>query len=338
MSGVDLLSKQTPRGSEFIWQRLKEIVLRPTSLVLLVMVVFLIVMGISLPSGIRSLLMEIMIFSIYGMAYDILFGFSNQFSYGQALFFGVGAYGVLLLALHLKADLWTAMLVAVMLSLVFAFVLGILAVRLSEAYFVVISVIFNMVFYLLALDWTWLTGGDDGLTFTVPPIPLGFASYSVYDPIVNYYFILFFVIATYLILKRIIDSPFGKILISIRENEERAEFLGYNVIRYKLIAYIISAMFTGLSGTLYAIRTRYASADYFSLIMSADPIIWTLIGGAGTLIGPIVGVVILRFLTYYISVWWRNYFILIGGLMILVLRVSPKGIVGYIASKIGVKF
>lgn len=318
-------------------RRLREVISKPTTLAFPLVVFLLILMGVTLPTDMRSLLIDIMIFSIFGMAYDMLFGFSNQFSYGQALFFGVGAYGVLLPILHVKVDLWTAMLIAVMLCLFFAFALGPLAVRLSEAYFVIITIIFNMIFYLLALDWTWLTGGDDGLSFTVPPIPLGFASYSVYNPIVNYYFTLFFLITTYLILKRIIDSPLGRILISIRENEERARFLGYNVIRYKLIAYIISALFTGLSGALYAIRTRYASADYFSIVLSAEPIIWTLIGGAGTLIGPIVGTAILTPLIYYIGVWWRHYLIIIGALMIIVLRVSPKGIIGYIASKIGVR-
>ena len=314
-------------------QRLRKVISKPTTLSLSIVVCLLALLGLILPTGMRSLLIDIMIFSIFAMAYDILFGFSNQFSYGQALFFGVGAYGVLLPILHMKVNLWTGMLIAEMLCLFFALALGSLAVRVSGAYFVIITIIFNMIFYLLALDWTWLTGGDDGLSFAVPPIPLGFASFSVYDPIVNYYFTFFFFIITYLILKRIIDSPLGRILVSIRENEERVRFLGYDVIRYKLIAYIISALFTGLSGALYAVRTRYASAEYFSLAISAEPIIWTLIGGAGTLIGPIIGAAIITSLIYYIGVWWKHYLIIIGTLMIILLRVSPKGIVGYIASK-----
>ena len=305
---------------------------------MLSLTLFLILIGPKLPPGVRSLLMEIMIFSIYAMAFDILFGFSNQFSFGQALFFGVGAYGVLLPVLRMGSDLWTAMVISLMLCLFLAISLGYLAVRLSQAYFVIITIIFNLIFFLLALDWTWLTGGDDGLTFTLPPLRLGFVSYSLYDPMVNYYFILSFLIFAYLLLRRIIGSPLGRILICIRENEGRARFLGYNVTRYKLIAYIISALAAGLSGALFAIRSRYASADYFSLVLSGEPVVWTLLGGAGTLVGPILGAAILTPFAYYVSAWWKHYLILVGVLLIVVLRVAPRGIVGYLAGKMGVRF
>jgi branched-chain amino acid transport system permease protein len=327
-------SKQNPKHGEGMSRRLKELVSKPTNLAFPLIILLLILMGVTAPLGVKSLLIEMMIFSIYALAFDILFGFSNQFSFGQALFFGVGAYGVLLPILHMNVNLWTAILTGLILCLVFAFALGPMAVRLSEDYFVIITIIFNMVFYLLALSWEWITGGDDGLSITVPPIPLGFASYSIYDPTVNYLFTLSFLVVAYLILKRITESPLGRILISIRENEERARFLGYDVIRYKLIAYIISALFTGLAGALYTIRLKYASAEFFSIVISIEPVLWTLIGGAGTLIGPILGVVILTLIIYYVGVWWRHYLILIGALLILILRVSPKGIIGYITSKI----
>ncbi len=305
-----------------------------TTLAALPLMLLLLVMGVALPADLRSLTIDIMIFSIYAMAFDLLFGISNQLSIGQAMFFGVGAYGVLLPALRMGVGLWAAMLMALTLCLTLALVLGPLAVRLSEAYFVIITIIFGMIFYFLAMSWTWLTGGSDGLTFEVPPITLGFISYSVYDPIANYYFTLTFFIIVYFILKRIMDSPLGMILVSIRESEERTKFLGYDVVRYKLTAYVISAIFTGLSGALYAIRCRYASAEYFSIFISVEPIIWTLIGGAGTLVGPIVGVALLTPIAYYISALWKHYLIIVGLIMVLIFRFSPKGIMGYIVSKI----
>jgi|Deesub1362A_J573_1020465.scaffolds.fasta_scaffold01356_6 branched-chain amino acid transport system permease protein len=304
-------------------------------LILYVLVlVILFSLGFTLPTDMRSLSIDIFIFAIYAMAYDILYGYTGQFSYGQAVFFGVAAYGLLLPVLHTNTNLWVSLTIALVITVVFGIVLGFLAVRLGGAYFVIITIIFNLTFYLIALDWIWLTGGDDGLTFRAPKIEFGVFSLSLYDPVVTYYFMLSFLLASYLILKRLISSPIGKVLIAIRENEERAQLIGYNVFRYKLLAYVVSALFTGLSGALYSLRTRYASADYFNIALSVQPIIWTLVGGAGTLTGPIVGVILINPLIYYIGVWWKHYLSIIGALMIFVVIYSPKGIVGNLINKI----
>lgn len=298
-----------------------------------VVVIALILIGPVLPPGLMSLVLEMMILSIFAMGYDILLGYTDQCSLGHSLFFGVGAYGIILSILHLNAGFWVALLIALALSFTFAFLEGLISVRLSEAYFVIITALFFSIFYLLALSMTWLTGGDDGLSVEIPPVSLGFASFSIYDPLVNFYLVLFFLIATYIILARIVSSPLGRVFISIRENQERARFLGYNVFRYKLAAFILSAVFAGLSGALYAIRLRYGNADFFSFMWSVNPIVWSLLGGMGTLIGPCIGVVIMSLFQYYVSAWWSQYLAIVGVLIIVVLRVSPKGIVGYIKSK-----
>ncbi len=293
----------------------------------------LISMGPVLPTGLMSLVLEMMILSIFAMGYDILLGYTEQCSLGHSLFFGVGAYGIVLSILHLDAGFWLALLIALALSFTFAFLEGLIVVRLSEAYFVIITAIFFSIFHLLALNMTWLTGGDDGLSVEIPPVSLGFATFSIYDRLVNFYLVLFFLIATYIILERIVSSPLGRVFISIRENEERARFLGYNVYRYKLAAFILSGVFAGMSGAFYAIRLRYGNADFFGFEWSIYPIVWSLLGGMGTLIGPCIGVVIMSLFQYYVSAWWSQYLIIVGVLIIIVLRVSPKGIVGYIKSK-----
>lgn len=125
----------------------------------------------------------------------------------------------------------------------------------------------------------------------------------------------------------------GKIFVSIRENEKRVQFLGYDVFRYKLMAFIVSGVFSALSGGLYAVTLRYGSADFFSFHWSIMPIVWCLIGGLGTLAGPWIGVIIMSLFQYYVSVWWTYYLILFGTIILLILRISRKGILGYVISR-----
>jgi branched-chain amino acid transport system permease protein len=274
-----------------------------------------------------------MIFSIFAMGYDISLGFTSQCSLGHSIFFGAGAYGAILAIMHLKAGLFVSLLAGVGSGFIFAVLVGIVCVRLSEAYFVIVTAIISAVFHLIAMDLTWLTGGDDGLSATIPPLSLGFVKLSLYQPLVNYYFVLFFLAASYFFLDRIIRAPLGRIFISIRENPKRTEFLGYNVLRYKLIAFVISAGLGGLSGALYALTLRYASADYFSFYWSVLPIVWCLVGGLGTLVGPWTGAALMSLFQYYVSAWFTYYLLLFGVLILIILKVSRKGIVGYILAR-----
>jgi len=290
------------------------------------------VLGFILPSGARSLVIQMMIFCIFAMGYDLSLGFTNQCSLGHSIFFGAGAYGTILSIMALKAGIVPSLLVGVAVGFVFAIILGLICVRLTEAYFVIVTAIIASVFHLLAMDMTWLTGGDDGLSITLPPIFLGFRSISFYKPITNYYFVLFFLALAYFVMNRILKAPLGKIFLSIRENERRAHFLGYNVFGYKLIAFVISGVFGALSGALYALTLRYASADYFSFYWSILPVVWCLVGGIGTLVGCWVGVILLSLFQYYVSAWFTHYLLIFGVLILIILRVSRKGLLGYALS------
>jgi branched-chain amino acid transport system permease protein len=293
----------------------------------------LVVLGFVLPRGARSLLVQVMILSIFAMGYDVSLGFTNQCSLGHSVLFGAGAYAILLPILHLKTGLLVSVLFCLGGGVAFSLVTGIIAVRLSEAYFVIVTAIFSAIFHLLAVDLTWLTGGDDGLSATLPALHLGFVKLSLYNPLVNYFFSLFFFVASYLVLRRIAHSPLGKIFFAIRENEKRAEYLGYHVTRYKLIAFVISGVFTALGGGLYALSLRYTTADFFSLYWSIIPIVWCLIGGLGTLIGPCLGVLLMSLFQYYVSAWWTYYLVIFGALILFILRVSKGGMVGYVMSR-----
>lgn len=306
---------------------------RANYLPLILLVASFALMGIVLPRGARTLVIHMMVFCIFAMGYDICLGFTDQCSLGHSVFFGAGAYGVILPIMHLNAGLMPALLLSLIIGLFFALIMGLISVRLSEAYFVIVTAIFSAVFHLLAMDMTWLTGGDDGLSPMMPTVSLGWVRFTIYNPYTNYYFVLAFLVLSYLFLNRIVNAPLGKIFISIRENEKRAHFLGYNVFRYRLVAFVISGMFTALSGALYALTLRYTSADFFSLYWSILPIVWCLIGGLGTLTGPWIGVIIMSLFQYYVSAWWTYYMILFGVLILFILRVSRKGILGYMMSR-----
>ncbi len=292
--------------------------------------IFLVVLGGVLPRGVRALLIQMMIFSIFAMGYDMSLGYTNQCSLGHSAFFGVGAYGVVLSMSLLKLGVLSSLGVAVLVGTAAAFLTGLVSVRLSEAYFVIVTALFSAIFHLLSLDMSWLTGGDDGLTISLPKIVIGPLHLSLYNPLVNYFFVLFFLTMSYGILKRMVHAPLGRVFIAIRENEKRTRFLGYNIFSYKLMAFVISGIFTALSGGLYALTLRYATTDFFSLYWSIIPIVWCLVGGLGSLVGPCIGVLFLSLFQYYVSAWWTHYLILFGVLILVILRVSRKGIVGYV--------
>jgi branched-chain amino acid transport system permease protein len=320
ISGPEVLEKMTERN-------------RSTTYLAFPFLLLLLVLGMVLPLGARSLVTHIMIFCILAMGYDVCFGLTNQCSLGHAVFFGGGAYGVVLSILHLKLGILSSLFFSLGAGFVLALIMGLICVRLSEAYFVIITAIFFAVFHLFAMDMTWLTGGDDGLSLNLPPISFGTVKFSLYHPVVNYYFVLIFLGISYLVLNRIARSPMGKIFVSIRENEKRLQFLGYNIFRYKLVAFIVSGIFSALSGGLYALTLRYGSADFFSFHWSIMPIVWCLIGGLGTLAGPWIGVVIMSLFQYYVSAWWTYYLILFGIIILLILRISRKGILGYLIGR-----
>jgi branched-chain amino acid transport system permease protein len=304
----------------------------PTAFALGSLIAFFL-LGFVLPKGATSLVIQIMIFAILAMAYDVALGFTNQCSLGHSVFFGGGAYGFLFGILYLKAGILPSLFCSVLFGFVLALATGYISVRLSESYFVIITAIFFAIFHLLAMDMTRVTGGDDGLTVTLPALSLGFAKISLYDQRTNYFFVLVFLCLSYWALNRMAHAPLGKVFISIRENEKRAVFLGYNIFRYKLIAYVISGTFAALSGGLYALTLRYASADFFSFSWAILPVVWCLIGGLGTLSGPWIGVVLMSVFQYYVSAWWTYYLILFGVIILIILRVSRKGILGYLVGR-----
>ncbi len=277
----------------------------------------------------KILVTQILIYSIFAMGFNILFGYTGELSFGHAIFFGLGATVVGLCAEHLSLGFLTSLVIATVVALGAAWLIGFFAIRVTGLYFAIITIIFSQIIYLATLNWKWIAGGDDGFTFRIPSWKLMGSTISFHNLQVAYYFALLFFILSFLIYKRIIDSPYGKVLKSIRENEDRASVIGYNVRRLKLTSFIISGGFGGLSGALYAaLVSHYTSANLFTIAVSGNPVIWTLVGGAGTIVGPVIGTGIMVLFIHFISTTIREYLMLIGILIIVVIVATPRGIMG----------
>ena len=278
--------------------------------------------------GVRTIILVTLIYGLYAMAYDILLGYSNQPSLGQGLFFGLGTYGVALPIIDHGSGVGVALLVAALAGGVVALVIGLVAVRLTDAFHVIFTALFASIAYMIANTLTPITGGSGGRTITLPPLNVGPWEISLYDPSATYLLAAVVVAAIYLLLDRLVASPVGQVWTAIRENPQRAANIGINVYRYRLAAFVLSGLLTAVAGGLYAVTLRFASSEFFSFTWSVLPFVWVLVGGIGTLIGPLLGAVIFAVFQFYVAQLWTHYLLILGVALLVLLRWSPKGVVG----------
>lgn len=276
-----------------------------------------------------DLFSEILIWSLLAASVNLLFGYVGLLSFGQALFFGLGMYGVAIGLEKLGLGFWSAFGFGVILATGMALIAGALAVRLTWHYFAIITVVFSLIFYFTALSWKPITGGDDGLSFAMPPmLEVGELTLSLTDPDVQYYFIVIVVGACYALMGCLLQSPLGRAFVTVRENDTRASLIGLNVYAIRLTAFVIAGFLAGVSGALFALYGRYASATYMFYHVSGEAVVWTIIGGAGTLLGPIVGTGLLIVLREELSSVWEHYLLLVGAVVILTVVFAPRGLGG----------
>lgn len=269
---------------------------------ILIVSVFFLVLPFITPY--KALASQMLIFAIFAMGYDIIFGYTGLLSFGHAAFFGLGAYGTGLSLIHLEVPALIGIFIGIIVSLLVAFPIAYLSIRRRGIYFAMVTLAFAQLIYFVAFKWRSLTGGDDGL-HGVPRPPLG--PINLNSEITLYYFILFFFLISVILGFRIVNSPFGRTLECLRENEQRARIIGYDPIRYKIMSFVISAFFAGLAGGLYALLQNFVPLYTLGLDTSGDIVLMTLIGGMGTLYGPIMGAMGLVFfkdlISSYIDIW-----------------------------------
>jgi branched-chain amino acid transport system permease protein len=293
-------------------------------------VIVLVTLPLILPPYYVGLAVKMMVFALFAMSLDLLLGYAGMPSLGHAAYFGMAAYTTGLLALKAGSSVWFALPAGIAMAALTSIVFGLLALRTRGSYFLMITLALSQVLWGIAFGWRSLTGGDDGL----PEVPRPNLSlpWSMSDNTPFYYFVLLFFVVGTMVLVRIVASPFGYVLRGIRESETRMLVLGYDVWRYKLVAFVVAAAFAGLAGCLYVYFNRFVSPDYVHVVRSAEVLLMVILGGAGTLIGPAVGAMLIVLLENLISTYTERWVTVLGIIYLLVALLAPNGIAGLIAS------
>jgi branched-chain amino acid transport system permease protein len=314
-----------------------------------VVLALLIVAPFALPEFWRRFLTEILIWGLLAMSSDILIGYTGMVSFGHSAFFGLGMYGAAAALLTTRPpSLWLALLYGLIAAAAVAAFVAYFSTRLRDIYFAITTLIFSQIFYVIIFTWTDVTGGENGLNFSRPALAIPGLFSLPFTTLTLYWFVLAVVTASYLALRRITRSPFGMVLQSIRENEARTRAIGYPVERYKIVAVMFSGLFAGLAGVLYAIQNRFAAPDFVFFVVSGETVIYNIMGGIGTLVGPIVGAAaflllregLSRLFPYLASVASEHgtplpglaefpYLIPLGVIFIAMVIFMPQGLLGF---------
>lgn len=277
-------------------------------------------------------LARIMVMAVYAMGYNLLFGYTGLLSLGHALFFASGMYGLGLAMEHLGASAAPAMLIGLITALVVSAVVGFLALRTSGVAFMIVTLMFAQAGYLTILLAGQYTRGDEGFVIKQADRALGTIDLSQSD---NRYFAALIIFGIcFLFIGWLVQTRFGKTLIAIRENQERARMLGYDVQRHKLVAIIISGTLSGAAGAAYALLFGYAGATFAMVEYSIYPLLWVLLGGAGTTIGPLIGTIFMTYLINITSEYTNAYMLLAGLVLILLTLFAPHGLAGVLRKKL----
>jgi len=269
---------------------------------------------------------DILIMSLFAVSLNLLLGYTGLVSFGQAAYFGIGAYTCALLMKKASVAFPIAFIASAFLGAVSALIIGYFCVRLTKIYFAMLTLAFAQIVWAVAFKWSSLTGGDTGLLGV--PFPLYLDS-----PVRFYYFTLVIVTASIYALWKIVNSPFGRLLVTIRENPERTEFIGVNVRRYQLTAFMIAGFFSGISGALFGVFNHSVFPDYIYWNRSAETLIMVILGGMYNFLGPIMGVAMLLYIRMLVTSYTQYWPLILGLILAILLFFFPTGILGFLQEK-----
>lgn len=295
----------------------------------------LLVAPMILTEFLSGILIDIMILALFAMGFNLLFGYTGLLSFGHAAYYGTGAY---LVALVLAGDLLPgamqsmlpAMVLGVLGAAIVAAVFGMLCVQRGEIYFAMLTLAFSMMLYRAVIQFDGITGGVNGKIISNPEIDFGVATFNALNTEVYFYFTLLFVVGAIALLWRIVHSPYGELLKAIRENPERAEFIGLPVKYYQWSSFVLSGAMAGLAGALIAPRIFVVTPDTAHWLKSAEAPIVTLIGGPSSFVGPIVGAAIFIWLEQIltdVTTYWQAA---LGAVLIPLVIYAQNGVTGLV--------
>jgi branched-chain amino acid transport system permease protein len=296
-----------------------------------VVLALLAVAPLVLPDFWGAFLTEILIWGLLAMSSDLLIGYTGMVSFGHSAFFGLGIYGAAAALLAVRQpNLWLALLAGLAAAAVVGAFVAYFATRLRDIYFAISTLVFSQIFFVIIFTWTEVTGGENGLTFRQPPLSLPGVGSTPFTLRTFHWFVLIMVTGSYLLARRITFSPFGRVLQSIRENEPRTRAIGYHVERYKVMAVMLSAVFAGLAGALYAVQKKFAAPDFVFFTVSGEVVIFNVMGGMGTLVGPFTGAAFFLLLREGLSRFLHEYYLIpLGIIFVIMIIFLPQGLLGF---------
>jgi branched-chain amino acid transport system permease protein len=322
-SGTNEITQPLPRAqpSPVSWFEFAK--LHRASIASVVVLIFPLVMPFT------ALAANILIYGLFALGFNLVYGYLGLLSFGHAALFGTGAYFCGIAIVHLGLPWYAAIALGVVGGLLMAAVIGVLAIRTRGIYFAMVTMALSQCVYYLfyqAVDWT---GGENGLRgINVHEISVFGLKLDFINPLTRYYVIAAFVIAAFFVLSRILASPFGAVIEAVRENEARARASGYDVTATRLITFVLSGGFCGLAGALQALHLSIVPIEIMHYDTSGEVVMIALLGGMGTFFGPMIGAAAFLMLENLVSTWTVHWQLIVGGVFMICVLFFPAGIWG----------
>ena len=274
-----------------------------------------------------SILTDLLIFGLFALSLDLILGYTGLVSFGHAAYFGLGAYGSALVLLHFAQPMPVALLAGALLAGMVALPVGWFSTRATGIYFAMLTLAFAQLVYTVAYKWRDVTGGSDGIA-GVPKTTLVWGGPSLATPHAFYFVVAVSLVLSLVACQALVRSPFGKALQAIRENERRFTSLGRDPRPFKVVVFVIAAFFAGLAGALFAPFRGFASPEVMFWVMSGQGLMMVIIGGIGTLIGPVLGAMVFILIQEVLSSYTEHWMIFTGAVFVLMVIFLPGGLVG----------
>jgi branched-chain amino acid transport system permease protein len=322
-SGTNEITQPLPRAqpSPVSWFEFAK--LHRASIASVVVLIFPLVMPFT------ALAANILIYGLFALGFNLVYGYLGLLSFGHAALFGTGAYFCGIAIVHLGLPWYAAIALGIVGGLLMAAVIGVLAIRTRGIYFAMVTMALSQCVYYLfyqAVDWT---GGENGLRgINVHEISVFGLKLDFINPLTRYYVIAAFVIAAFFVLSRILASPFGAVIEAVRENEARARASGYDVTATRLITFVLSGGFCGLAGALQALHLSIVPIEIMHYDTSGEVVMIALLGGMGTFFGPMIGAAAFLMLENLVSTWTVHWQLIVGGVFMICVLFFPAGIWG----------